>query len=143
MIDLHTHTVFSDGDLIPSELVTRAVDKGLKGIGLADHGDISNIDFIIPRTVNIAKQLNQVLDIKVIPGIEITHVPPSLISNTVSKARSLGAKIVVVHKGLAKVVQGKAPEAVVVAFNHFFNDPVFDQLVQAFVDGSEITASGG
>ena len=51
------------------------------------------------------------------------------------------AQVVVVHKGLAKVARTKAPNAVVVTFNHFLNDPVFDKLVKAFADNSEITAS--
>jgi histidinol phosphatase-like PHP family hydrolase len=97
MIDLHTHSIFSDGVLIPSELVRRALCLGLKAIGITDHGDASNIDFIIPRIVAVAEELNRVLKIKVIPGIEITHVPPELIAETVKKARSLGAQIVLVH----------------------------------------------
>ena len=32
MIDLHTHTVFSDGALIPAELVRRARVKGYEAI---------------------------------------------------------------------------------------------------------------
>jgi len=51
------------------------------------------------------------------------------------------AKVVIVHKGLAKTAQSKAPDAVVVAFNHFFNDPVFDQVVNAFVEGGELTTN--
>ena len=97
MIDLHTHSIFSDGVLIPSELVRRAEFAGLKGIGITDHGDLSNIDFIIPRLVAVAEELNRVVNIKVIPGIEITHVPPSLIGESAKKARSLGAKIIIVH----------------------------------------------
>lgn len=97
MIDLHTHTFFSDGVLVPSELVRRAEYKGLKAIGITDHGDLSNIDFIIPRIVNVAEQLNQVLSIKVIPGIELTHVPPGQITIAARKAREFGAKIVIVH----------------------------------------------
>jgi putative hydrolase len=97
MIDLHTHSIFSDGVLIPSELVRRALCLGLKAIGITDHGDASNIDFIIPRIVAVAKDLNRVLNIKVIPGIEITHVPPELIAETVKKARSLGSQLVLVH----------------------------------------------
>lgn len=97
MIDLHTHSIFSDGVLIPSELARRAEYKGLSGIGITDHGDSSNMDFIIPRIVSIADELNRVLNIKVVPGIEITHVHPSLISKTAAKARSLGAKIIIVH----------------------------------------------
>ncbi|MBW2568719.1 MAG: histidinol phosphate phosphatase domain-containing protein [Deltaproteobacteria bacterium] len=97
MIDLHTHSIFSDGVLIPSELVRCAEFVGLKGIGITDHGDLSNIDFIIPRLVAVAEELNRVVNIKVIPGIEITHVPPLLIGKIAKKARSLGAKIIIVH----------------------------------------------
>lgn len=97
MIDLHAHSIFSDGALIPSELVRRAEVAGLKGIGITDHGDSSNLDFIIPRIVAIAEELNKVVNIKVIPGIEITHVHPSLIADNARKARSLGAKIIIVH----------------------------------------------
>ncbi|MDD2390472.1 MAG: histidinol phosphate phosphatase domain-containing protein [Desulfobacterales bacterium] len=97
MIDLHTHSIFSDGVLIPSELVRRAQVKGITIIGITDHGDLSNMDFIIPRMRAVAEELNSVLPIKVIAGIEITHVPPPLISNAVQKARQLGASIVVVH----------------------------------------------
>ncbi|MFA6008640.1 MAG: histidinol phosphate phosphatase domain-containing protein [Desulfobacteraceae bacterium] len=97
MIDLHTHSFFSDGVLVPSELVRRAEYKGLKVIGITDHGDLSNIDFIIPRIVNVAEQLNQVLSIKVIPGIELTHVPPAQIAIAAQKAREFGARIIIVH----------------------------------------------
>jgi len=51
------------------------------------------------------------------------------------------AQVVVVHKGLAKTARAKAPNAVVVAFNHFLNDPVFDKLVKALVDKTEIVST--
>ena len=51
------------------------------------------------------------------------------------------AQVVVVHKGLAKSAANKAPNAVVIAFNHFLNDPVFDNLVKAFVDKADITGT--
>ena len=97
MIDLHMHSIFSDGVLIPSELARRAEFAGYRGIGITDHGDLSNIDFIIPRIVAIARALNRSLNLTVIPGIEITHVPPDQIKETVGKARELGAKIVLAH----------------------------------------------
>ncbi len=97
MIDLHTHSIFSDGVLIPAELVRRAEHKGYRVIGITDHGDMSNIDFIIPRLVTVAAELNQVLKIKIIPGIEITHVPPALIPDIIQRSRELGAQLVVVH----------------------------------------------
>ncbi|MBU0544494.1 MAG: histidinol phosphate phosphatase domain-containing protein, partial [Proteobacteria bacterium] len=97
MIDLHTHSLFSDGVLVPSELARRAESKGLTGIGITDHGDSSNIDFIVPRIVAVACDLNRFMTIKVIPGIELTHVPPSLIAECARRARNLGARIIIVH----------------------------------------------
>ena len=97
MIDLHTHTLFSDGVLIPSELVYRAKVKGYTTIALTDHGDFSTFDFVIPRIKRITAELSSSYGIKVIPGIEITYVPPKLIKKAVSVCRKLGAGIVVIH----------------------------------------------
>lgn len=97
MIDLHTHTLLSDGSLIASELVRRAWVKGYKAIGLADHADHSNIDFVLPRLIKVSKVLNKNWPIKVIPGVEITHAPVKEIKGLVKYARKNGAKIVIVH----------------------------------------------
>ncbi len=97
MIDLHSHTFFSDGELVASELARRAEAKGLTALGITDHGDLSNIDFIVPRLVAVAKKLNEVMALEVIPGIELTHVPPAHIAEGAALARSLGARIVIVH----------------------------------------------
>jgi PTS system mannitol-specific IIC component len=51
------------------------------------------------------------------------------------------AQVVVVHKGLAKVVRSKAPNSVVLAFNHFLNDPVFDKLVKTIAENGEIVSN--
>jgi putative hydrolase len=97
VIDLHTHSLFSDGELIPSELVRRAKVIGYQAIAITDHGDHSNIDFIVPRLVKVAGILSQAFDITVIPGIELTHVPPSHIAALTEEARELGARLVLVH----------------------------------------------
>ena len=97
MIDLHTHTLFSDGVLVPSELIQRASVKGYKAIALTDHMDMSNVDFIVPRIVKAARELSEYSQLTVIPGAEITHVPPALIGRIVGEARELGAEIVLVH----------------------------------------------
>lgn len=97
MIDLHTHTIFSDGELIPYELVRRAVAMGYAAIAITDHVDSSNIDLVIPRIVKAMKKLREHVSIEVIPGAEVTHCPPRAIPDLVKEARSLGAKIVVVH----------------------------------------------
>jgi histidinol phosphatase-like PHP family hydrolase len=97
MIDLHTHSLFSDGELLPAELIQRASVIGYKAIAITDHVDQSNIDIVIPRIVKALKALKDFISITVIPGAEITHVPPALIPSMVKEARQLGAKIVIVH----------------------------------------------
>ncbi|MBN1662853.1 MAG: histidinol phosphate phosphatase domain-containing protein [Deltaproteobacteria bacterium] len=97
MIDLHTHSIFSDGELIPSELARRAKVIGCRAIAITDHGDHSNIDFIVPRIVNVCRKLSAACAIAVFPGIELTHVPPEYICELSMEARRLGAKIIVVH----------------------------------------------
>jgi len=97
MIDLHTHSIFSDGELIPSELARRAAVKGYRAIAITDHADHSNLDFIIPRIVTVCEKISEVSSLRVLPGIELTHVHPEHISSLAREARALGAKIIVVH----------------------------------------------
>jgi len=96
MIDLHTHSTFSDGELIPSELVRRAVVQGYKAIAITDHADYTNIEHIL-SCVKHVKSLEEDYDIRVFTGVELTHVPPGKMPALVEKARHLGAEIVVVH----------------------------------------------
>jgi len=96
MIDLHTHTTFSDGELIPSELVRRAEVLGYTTIGITDHADYTNIEHILSCGSKV-KYLEDVLDIRVLVGVELTHVPPVKIGPLAVLARKLGAEIVVVH----------------------------------------------
>lgn len=97
MIDLHTHSLFSDGALLPSELVYRAKACGYLAIAITDHGDFSNFDFVIPRIKRITEQLSSHYGLTVLAGIEITYVPPKLIMRAVKECRKMGAKIIVVH----------------------------------------------
>ena len=97
MIDLHTHSLFSDGILIPAELVQRAKAKGYEALAITDHADRSNLDWIISRIVRFCEDFKKKSDFKVVPGIELTHVAPETIFTLSSEARKLGAKVVVVH----------------------------------------------
>jgi len=97
MIDLHTHSLFSDGELLPSELVRRLEDMEYSCVAITDHVDSSSLDFVIPRLVKVAKDLNQRQSVRVIPGVEITHVHPEFMESLVVQSRELGAKIVIVH----------------------------------------------
>ncbi|MDQ1239777.1 MAG: hypothetical protein QG577_1963 [Thermodesulfobacteriota bacterium] len=97
MIDFHTHTLFSDGVLNPSEMVRRARVKGYRAIALTDHVDGSTLDFVLPRIIKVSRELNHFQPTIVIPGVEITHAPPAQIPDLVEQARKLGARVVLVH----------------------------------------------
>lgn len=97
MIDLHTHTLFSDGELIPAELTRRAAVAGYRALAMTDHGDFSNLDFIIPRLLQVATDLGQAWGLTVLAGIELTHIPPAQIAMAAALARRLGAQIIVCH----------------------------------------------
>lgn len=97
MIDLHTHSLLSDGELVPAELARRFEVAGYRALAITDHGDESNIDFIIPRLSAFCAEANRQEGIRLIPGIELTHVHPASIPALISRSRELGAKLVVVH----------------------------------------------
>ena len=93
--DLHTHSIFSDGELIPAELVRRAVALGHDAIAITDHVDMTNVEFVVKNVVKAAELTSD--EIQVIPGVEITHVPPSKMDKVIADARRFGAQIIVVH----------------------------------------------
>ncbi|WP_285905904.1 histidinol phosphate phosphatase domain-containing protein [Pseudodesulfovibrio pelocollis] len=97
MIDLHTHTVFSDGELIPAELVRRAEVIGYKALCMTDHADESTLYFTLENILRFVKRHGYFYDIIVLAGVELTHIPPPLIGEMVIKAREAGAQVVVMH----------------------------------------------
>jgi histidinol phosphatase-like PHP family hydrolase len=110
MIDLHTHTLFSDGELTPSELVRRAKVNGYQAIAITDHADYTNLEFLLAGAKK-ARYLEEGYEIKVLAGVEITHVPPKLIPGLARMAKEAGAEIVVVH--------GESPVEPVAALTNF------------------------
>lgn len=97
MIDLHTHTFFSDGALVPSEHVRRVEQMGYQAVAITDHADSSNIGILIPNLLRVARELNAVNRTQLIVGVELTHVPPALIAPLAAESRALGAQLIVVH----------------------------------------------
>jgi predicted metal-dependent phosphoesterase TrpH len=63
MIDLHTHSAASDGDLSPGALVEEAARRGLSALALTDHDTITGLDE--------ARAAARRAGIRFIPGIEI------------------------------------------------------------------------
>ncbi len=64
IVDLHTHTYYSDGSLSPSELVALASQRCVSILAITDHDSIAGV----PEALAAANGK----DIKVIPGIEIS-----------------------------------------------------------------------
>lgn len=63
-IDLHSHSVFSDGTVSPEVLVSQAADAGLVAYALTDHDSVEGI----PRAMEAAHKCG----LNLIPGIEIS-----------------------------------------------------------------------
>ncbi len=96
-IDFHTHTVLSDGKLLPAGLVYEAASRKHAAIAITDHVDASNLETVLTSLKNFVKEQGSGLPIKFIPGVEISYVEPKLIKKFAQKARKLGAKLIVVH----------------------------------------------
>ncbi len=97
MIDFNTHTFLSNGVLSPGELVRVAEERAYKAIAITDHVDASNIELVISSLLRFCRETQPFLKVRILPGVEITHVPPGQIAGLVRRAKQLGARIVVVH----------------------------------------------
>ena len=96
-IDLHTHSFFSDGVLLPSEQLRRAVVKGYGAIAITDHADASNMEDLLRRLLRFAREQREDFPLVFLPGIELTHVAPCSVAPLARRAKELGAALVVVH----------------------------------------------
>ena len=97
MIDLHTHTTFSDGELIPAEVARRALAAGYEAIAFTDHVDASNLELVLNNQGLVSGGYTPYTGLDIFLGVEITHVPPALIAQTINRARRLDAQLVVIH----------------------------------------------
>lgn len=66
MIELHTHTTYSDGILTPQQLVDRAALAGVKALAITDHDTIKGWS----EAIAVAKSY----DIEIVPGVELSTV---------------------------------------------------------------------
>ena len=81
VLDLHTHSVFSDGHVWPTVRVSEALRDGLDGLAITEHLEFQPHLSDIPhpdrnRAYNEALRAAQGHPLKVIPGVEITRVGP-------------------------------------------------------------------
>lgn len=64
MIDLHTHSTFSDGTFTPAEIVEHAMEKGVEIVSLTDHDTVNGNDEFI--------KAGEKFGVKVIAGLEVS-----------------------------------------------------------------------
>ena len=64
IVDLHSHSNVSDGNLNPDDLISYAAEKNVDMIALTDHDDISGLD--------LARKKAEELGISFINGVEIS-----------------------------------------------------------------------
>lgn len=95
-VDLHTHTLLSDGALLPIELARRAAVMEHEAIAFTDHASMSNIERVI-REAKKDAELASEWGIEVLAGCELTHIPAAKMDSMVAAARRAGAEIIVVH----------------------------------------------
>lgn len=95
--EFHSHSIFSDGSLLPAALVREAEVRGNIGLAITDHVDQSNIEEVLKALTKFEKETRGKLPIKFFPGAEVSYIAPKYIADYCKKARRLGAKVIVVH----------------------------------------------
>lgn len=97
VFDFHTHTFFSDGVLSPMEQARRAAVAGYSVLGLTDHMGIGGVAALIETLRADREHIERHWPIRIVIGVELTHVPAESIAEAAEAARAAGAEIVVVH----------------------------------------------
>ncbi len=95
--DFHMHSILSDGELITSEIARRAEALGHQAIAITDHADKTNLKSAVCGLVAAARDINSFWEIKMLAGVELTHVPYQTINELARTAKEFGANIVLVH----------------------------------------------
>jgi len=97
MYNLHCHSLLSDGALLPSEVAMRYLAAGYQVIAITDHADYSNIKQAVNGILDFTSKWPKNSSIKVLPGIELTHLPLEQFKPLSKYARTKGIKIIVAH----------------------------------------------
>ncbi len=97
MIDLHVHTVLSDGTQTPADAMRYARMAGYRAIAFTDHADMSSMGHILDRLRPMIRPYSIHAGIDLFAGVELTNIPAALIPDTIREARELGAQVVCVH----------------------------------------------
>jgi len=96
LYDLHTHTLVSDGEMLPVELIRRMSVIGYTTVAITDHVDATNTRAVV-ENLQVLRTSSGHFGVHLLCGVEITHVPPVEIPSLAELAKNSGADIVLVH----------------------------------------------
>lgn len=97
MIDLHVHTSLSTGEQTPAAAMRFAKAAGYRAIAFTEHVDATNMQSVLESLLPMIRSYSLYSGIDLYAGVELTHVPPQLIPDTIAQAREMGAQIICVH----------------------------------------------
>jgi histidinol phosphatase-like PHP family hydrolase len=97
LVDLHSHSTISDGELSPRQMVEAADRRQYDLFALTDHGTSANYREVAARVRDEVERLRSLVSAELIAGIELTELEPSRIADAALESRRCGAQVVVVH----------------------------------------------
>lgn len=99
LIDLHSHSILSDGTLTIAEMVAAAERHGYEAYAVTDHagGDDPHYLDVVAEVRYRIDQLRPHTPLRLFAGVELTDFEPSAITAAAESARDSGAEVVVVH----------------------------------------------
>lgn len=98
MFDFHIHVdCTGEAGLLPTEAIRLARCAGFRAVGLVLRADPSTLALHLPTLVPLVKTCSLYANIEAFAGVELVHVPPALLPESVAEARRLGAALVLVH----------------------------------------------
>lgn len=95
-IEFHIHTFHSDGVMLPGEVISKAANMNYKAIAITDHADESNIEELLYNFKTFLK-ITPPENLNILVGVELSYIYPEDLVNIATKARDLGAQIIIVH----------------------------------------------
>jgi putative hydrolase len=105
--DFCLHSSLSDGRSTPALMLAHAAALGLRAVALAEHADGVTLERVLADVQKVCAAYSALVDVMVVPAVELTGVPPACLAEEIQRARYLGARVVLVHgEGLGS---GAAP----------------------------------
>jgi putative hydrolase len=99
LIDLHSHSILSDGTLSIEEMVAAAERHGYEAYAVTDHAFGND-----PHYLDVVSEVRRQIDalrpetpMSLFAGVELTDFAPESIAGAAEAVRRVGAQVVVVH----------------------------------------------